>query len=386
MGCLHGRYGRLRGRTLLVLLLTVLPGLARGQSLKLDVPLGELESRARQDSLDPAAHYNLAAGYMSKKRFPDAEKSLQAALAIDPRFASAQLALAVARERNEDYWDQLKGDSARRAGLNQTRLLYQRAFLIDPFVDVRLMALLFRVTGRNLYVDAIKAFVEGRYGESYVKMGKVIDDRPKNQPRDSAGVSLLWLHALSAVQVREYEVAETDIQGLIRLSSQPSKSDSIDSSPLDANEYRYMLAALKQKTGASAEAVKLYQEVLEQDVANYMAHVQLARIHEEAKNWPAAVAERQRAVDVHPDDASLLTDLGVTLGRSGDFNAAVEVLREASAKNPRDVRPLFWLGVAEMQLNNKEAARDAFTRFLAVAPSRQQQQITVAKEKLAALQ
>lgn len=388
MGCPHRRSRRSCVPVLLVMLVvsSASASPAGAQSLKLDVSLSELQTRATQDSLDPAAHFNLAAGYMSKKRFAEAEKSLQTALGIDPRFASAQLALAVARERNEDYWEQMKSDSARRAALAQTRVLYQRAFLIDPFVDVRLMALLYRVTGRNTYVDAIKAFVEGRYGESYVKMGQVIDDRPKNQPRDSAGVSLLWLHALSAVQVKEYEAAEADIQGLIRLAATPAEKDSIDSTPLDANEYRYMLAALKQKTGASAEAVRLYQEVLEQDVANYMAHVQLARIHEDAKNWPAAIAERQRAVEVHPDDASLRTELGVTLGRSGDFPAAVEVLREASAANPRDVRPLFWLGIAELQLGNKEEAREAFTRFLAVAPSRQQQQIAVAREKLATIQ
>jgi len=160
----------------------------------------------------------------------------------------------------------------------------------------------------------------------------------------------------------------------------------VDTEPLDVNEYRYMLAALKQRSGSAAEALQLYREVLEADVSNYMAHVQMARIQEDAKNWPAAVAERRRATEVNPDDASLLTDLGVTLGRSGDFAGAADVLRQASAANPRDVRPLFWLGIAEMQLNNRDAARAAFTRFVAVAPSRQEGQVAIAKQKLAALQ
>jgi Tfp pilus assembly protein PilF len=358
-----------------------------GQSLKVDASLPELQARAIQDSLDPAAHYNLAMAYMGKKQFSQAESSLQTALAIDPRFAEAQLALAVARDRNDEYWRQQKGDSAQRAATRQTRLLYQRAFLVDPFVDVRLMALLYRVpAGMSSYLDAIKAFVEGRYPEAYRGLGIQIDDRPKRQPRDSAGESLLWLHALAAVQVMEYGVAEEDIQALIRLASRPSQKDSVNTEPLDANEYRYMLAALKQRNGARAEALQLYQDVLEADVSNYMAHVQMARIQEDAKNWPSAVAERRRAVEVNPEDASLLTDLGVTLGKSGDFAGAAEVLRQASAANPRDVRPLFWLGVAEMQLNNRDAARQAFTRFVAVAPSRQESQVAVAKQRLAALQ
>jgi Tfp pilus assembly protein PilF len=357
------------------------------QSLKVEATLSELQARATRDSLDPAAHYNLAMAYMAKKQFPQAEQSLQTALIIDPRFAEAQLALAVARDRNEAYWRQQKGDSAKRAAARQTRLLYQRAFLIDPFVDVRLMALLYHVpAGWNSYLDAVKAFVEGRYPEAYRGLGNQIDDLPDHQPRDSAGESLLWLHALAAVQVKEYAAAEEDIQALIRLASRPSEKDSVDTEPLDVNEYRYMLAALKQRNGAAAEALQLYQEVLEADVSNYMAHVQMARIQEDAKNWTAAVAERRRAVDVNPEDASLLTDLGVTLGRSGDFAGAVEVLRQASAANPRDVRPLFWLGIAEIQLNNRDAAREAFTRFVAVAPSRQDAQVAVAKQRLAALQ
>lgn len=375
-----------RSPLLLLALLGLAPAAGRAQSLKVDVPLPELEARAAQDSLDPVAHYNLGLGYMGKKQFPEAERSLQAALAIDPRFAPAQLALAVARDRNEDYWDGLKGDSARREAYRQAAQLYQQAFLIDPFVDVRLLALLYRVTGSTRETKALKAFLEGRYQEAAEGIGRQIDDRPKDQPRDSAGMGLLWIHALASVQVEAYAVAEEDLQALIRIASARVQTDSISTEPLEANEYRYMLAALKQRTGATAEAVRGYEQVIEEDVSNYMAHVQLARIHETGKNWPAAVAERRRATEVHPEDASLLTDLGVTLGRSGDFPGAAEVLRDAAAANPRDVRPLFWLGIAEMQLGNRDAAREAFARFVALAPSSQQQQVNVAKQRLAALQ
>lgn len=368
-------------------LAALLAGPVTAQSIKMEQSLSELQERARRDSLDPAAYYNLGVGYMAKKRFPDAEQAFEQALAIDPRFAEARLALAVSHERNEAFWDGQKGDSARRAAAEATRQMYQRAFLIDPFVDVRLMALLYRIPpGWNDYLDALKAFIEGRYPEAYAGLGKVITDVTRREPRDSAGRSLLWVHALSAVQVKEYAAAEEDLRALIRLAEAPSEADSIDFDPLDANEYRYMLAALKHRAGAPQEAVALYQAVLEVDVSNYMAHVQLARISEEQRDWPTAVSERRRAVEIDPDDASLRTDLGVTLGRSGDFTAAAEVLREAAAANPRDVRPLFWLGIAEMQLGNRAAARTAFTQFVAVAPSRQEAQVATARQRLATLQ
>lgn len=376
---------RATGLSVALVILLAVP--ATSQSIKMSQSLPELQERARRDSLDPAAYYNLGVGYMAKKKFPEAEQAFQQALAIDPRFAEARLALAVAHERNDDFWRAQKTDSARRAASESVRQMYQRAFLIDPFVDVQLMALLFRIpSGWGDYLDALKAFVEGRYPEAYTGLGVVITEITKKQPLDSVPGSLLWIHALSAVQVKEYGAAEEDLGALLRIAEASSEEESIDFDPMDANEYRYMLAALKHRTGAVQEATALYQAVLEADVSNYMAHVQLARIYEEQKKWPQAVSERRRAMEVEPDDASLRTDLGVTLGRSGDFSAAVEVLREASAANPRDVRPLFWLGIAEMQLGNREAARAAFTQFVAVAPSRQEAQVAVARQRLAALQ
>jgi hypothetical protein len=47
---------------------------------------------------------------------------------------------------------------------------------------------------------------------------------------------------------------------------------------------------------------------------------------------------------------------------------------------------LFWLGTAAVQLQQKDKARDAFTRFIAVAPSRYQPQIANARQRLSELQ
>lgn len=356
------------------------------QKLKIDTPLPDLEAAAQRDSTDPIALYNLGIGYMSKKQWSDADRALRSSLRIDPQFARAQLALAVVREVDEDRFKKIKGDSARRADLEETRRYYQRAFLLDPFVDLKVMALLWRVTGNSMLADGFKAFVEGRYDESYRLMGGVINDVTRKEPRDSAGEALLWIHALSAVQVKQYLAAEEDLQALMRITGARPQNDSLVGVPLESNEYRYMLAALKQQTGNHADAAELYQQVLEHDVSNFMAHVQLARMYEGQKMWPQAVAERRRAVETNPDDASLLTDLGVALGRSGDFESAATTLREAAAANPRDARPLFWLGIAELQLKRYAEAKEAFTRYLAVAPSRHAQQIAVAKEKLAQIQ
>ena len=87
------------------------------QRIKLPYKLPELEARARADSNDAAAHYNVALGYWNEKRLDDAERSLRTAVCIEPRFAPAHLALAylpfVRRPKLwEELWDSKVPDEA----------------------------------------------------------------------------------------------------------------------------------------------------------------------------------------------------------------------------------------------------------------------------------
>ena len=66
-----------------------------------------------------------------------------------------------------------------------------------------------------------------------------------------------------------------------------------------------------------------------------MAHVQLAGLAEMERDFTTAIVERRRAVDANPDDPSLLTDLGVTLGKAGQMEEAVAMLERAADANPR---------------------------------------------------
>lgn len=198
---------------------------------------------------------------------------------------------------------------------------------------------------------------------------------------------MVWLHGLAAAHSNHPDVAITDFGNLVHRASQAEKSDSTtDDTPLDVNEYRYMIAVLKQRGGQAGEAVNTYQQVLTTDVGNYMAHVQLARIYEGGRDFDRAIQERRRAVETNPDDSSLLLDLGLALGKAGRFQEASEALAQASEANPRDSRSYYWLGIANVQLSKKEDARAAFNRFLELAPSRYADQIAAAKQRLAQLQ
>ena len=119
----------------------------------------------------------------------------------------------------------------------------------------------------------------------------------------------------------------------------------------------------------------LYKQVVATDAGYYMAYVKMADIYEAERAYPEAIAMRKHAVDANPDDPSLLMDLGVTQGKAGAFQAAVESLEEAIQGNPRDVRAYFWLAIAMQQLGKNSEARAAYQHFVDVAPSRYERQI-----------
>jgi Flp pilus assembly protein TadD len=78
-------------------------------------------------------------------------------------------------------------------------------------------------------------------------------------------------------------------------------------------------------------------------------------------------------------------DLGVTLANAGRMADARASLEEALAANPRDPRVPYYLGVVAADLGDRDSARSAFERFVAMAPSRFDRQIAVARQRLTAL-
>jgi Flp pilus assembly protein TadD len=117
-----------------------------------------------------------------------------------------------------------------------------------------------------------------------------------------------------------------------------------------------------------------------------MAHVRLASIFEAARDYPRAIEERRRAINANPDDATLHLDLGIALGKSGDFAKAEESIRVTTERIPRHAESWFWLGLALEQQGKRDEARDAYQRVIELAPSRLKHRADAARQKVAALQ
>ncbi|MBL8980031.1 MAG: tetratricopeptide repeat protein [Gemmatimonadetes bacterium] len=388
----------------LALLLAAAP--LPAQRIRLPVKLAELEQRVKVDSNDAAAHYNVALGYWNEKRFDDAERALKMAVTIEPRFAPAHLALAyLPFARRPKLWNEIWDNAVPE---DQVPLLkradseYRHAFLIDPLVDLKILAVATPpkpnfVDVNNyygeiwaLYFQGFADCQEGKYEDCHGRFAALIREIDGDRFGERIPASVHWYKGIAAAHVGKNDIAERHFRILLALGDEEVKErerkGDLTRVPLQANEFRYTLATILQAAGRTSEAIAMFKEVLNNDVGFYMANVRLANIYEAARDYPRAVQERLNAVNVNPDDASLLTDLGVTLGKAGMMPQAETRLQAAADANPRDTRSLYWLGVAQQELGKTAEARAAFTRFVELAPSRYQPQVALAKDRLARLQ
>ncbi len=295
-------------RRILCVLSAVL-GLAvplRGQCrVKLPTKLADLEAAARRDSDDAAAHYNVGVAYCAAARYDDAEREFKLATTIEPQFAEPYLALSQlpfarrSRLLRDQYEHSVPDEWVAR--LKEADRMYARAFLIDPFVDVKIIGAVtphdFGVNAdigeyyaeflRDLF-DGVDFFAEGKYDRAYTSFQRVYNELHYDSHADRLPNYLLWYHGIAAGHIQKYDDAIWDIQTLLNRFEQAEKSDSLIRIPLETNDYRYILACLKQRAGKLQEAADLFRSALEHDAGLYMAHTRLAQLYESVQRWPVA--------------------------------------------------------------------------------------------------
>ena len=375
--------------------------------IELPVSLSELEKRVKADSNDPAAHYNVSLAYWNARKWPEVERELQAAIKLDPRFAEAHLALAfLPYAKRPNLWLDL-AEATRDVAADIQKVLtesdreYKRAFLIDPMVDMKIIA---AATPRTVsFWDVEEAFgsitalyyqgkidcSEGHYTECEAKFTRLLADLKDAGAVGRLPSDIYWYKGLAAAHEKHYDVALRDFQTLIDREQADVKkvqARGLLRVPLKSNEYRYFMAAFNNAAGNTTTAEQLYREAIDNDLGLYAAHVRLAEIYEARKDFVKAVEARRNAVNANPEDASLQMDLGVTLGRSGQFGPAEEALKLATEGMPRNAAAWYWLGIAEQQLAKKSEAKVAFEHVVELAPSRMSALVAQAKQRLAALQ
>lgn len=375
---------------------------AAAQNIRLPASLGDLEKAARKDSNDAAAHYNVALAYWNAKRWDDADSALHRALRIDPQLAQAYLALSrlVYARRPQIYEEifDMKVPDEWQSRLSESYRNYQHAFLVDPLVDLRIEAA--ARPGRSMwwssseYAEALYRYLyqglddveAGKYEAAYNSLYRLYDETHPASLREALPNWVFYYKGLAAAHIGRYDEAIGDFLRLLDRAAGHTNPDSLTYYiPIEANQYRYIIGVLQMRAGHFNEAITQLRETLEKDIGMYTAHVRLAEIYEQHGMTPMAIQERRAAVTANADDPSLLFDLARTLAKAGQWAEAEQVLQQAGAANPRDTRIPYLLGVIEQQLNKPADAKQAFTRFLSLAPSRYAPQVADARKRLDAL-
>lgn len=385
-----------------VLFATLAVSPVAAQNIKLSASLGDLEKAARKDSNDAAAHYNVALAYWNAKRWDDADSALHRALRIDPQLAQAYLALSrlVYARRPQIYEEifDMKVPDEWQSRLSESYRNYQHAFLVDPLVDLRIEAA--ARPGRSMwwssseYAEALYRYLyqglddveAGKYEAAYNSLSRLYDETHPVALREALPNWVFYYKGLAAAHIGRYNEAIGDFSRLLNRADDHTNPDSLTYYiPIEANQYRYIIGVLQMRVGNYNEAITQLRGTLEKDFGMYMAHVRLAEIYEQHGMMPMAIQERRSAVAANADDPSLLFDLAKTLAKAGQWTEAEQVLQQAGAANPRDTRIQYLLGVIEQQLNKPADAKQAFTRFLSLAPTRYAPQVADARKRLDAL-
>ena len=377
----------------------VLAGGPLGAQVRLldGVTVRSLELAAIRDSNDPVALYDLALGYWSKKRWDDAERMLEQTLAIEPRNAPALLALAhLPYARRPRLWEEEDRGSVPpewQPALIKRDRLARRAFFIDPLVDLQIVGAVAPknsilgqgggdATLEQYAVLGLAYFRSAQYDQAFAWFDRLSRVIGGEEDRSRIPDVVLWYRGLAAAHLNDFPAALRDFHQLYAMG------DSLEAPGryVDPVLATYVYAFLLHRVGRLDESVEIYRAVLARDLGLWMAHVQLARIHDERGEWVGAIRERRQAVSADPDDASLLLDLGITLSRAGRPEEAVAALAQARAGLPRNFRVPYFQGLVAQQLDRRNDAREAFQRFLTLVPSRYSDQIAEVRGRLRELQ
>jgi tetratricopeptide (TPR) repeat protein len=364
---------------------------AHARQRRLPVPLRDLEAGARPDSLDPQARVALGRVYWERGKHAQAEDEFLAALALDPRHAEATLAAGIhpfARESR--YLVDLRG----RLGLDSARVFLVRrmgwvwdAIAYDPLVDLTILRpARDRLTAWWWGAPLRKAFdrlLEGRNEEAFALLDEAIR-APDRGSVESLGNDFLFYFALAALRTGHPERAADAFKALSERIEERERTGVELVLPNARPYYEYLRGDALARAGDPEAAVAALERLFELDLGHFLAHARLADIAEAEGDHERALGHRRAAVGLKEDDARLRLDLAATLLAAGDAAGAAREARRALDLDARSPRGWYLYGRSAEAAGEAGAAREAYARFVAIAPSRLAAQRDSARLRMAA--
>ncbi len=134
--------------------------------------------------------------------------------------------------------------------------------------------------------------------------------------------------------------------------------------------------------GADAEALKMYEEALQRNPGNALAHARIGNMHLALADIAIRAGDRQKAnaelplaeeaykrsIALYNNYGQALYNLAAVYDRKGELGSAIEQFEKIEANAPRDPSVLFQIGLLYYRNNQKDDALRSWERAVLAFP------------------
>ena len=115
--------------------------------------------------------------------------------------------------------------------------------------------------------------------------------------------------------------------------------------------------------------IRALKEILAKEPENRKVWVELGHNYYDSDQPMKAIEAYDKALALDGDDPDVLTDQGIMYRRFGWHDKAIDNFNKANSLNPDHPQSLYNLGIVYRDgLQDKEKAKEAWTRYLQVVP------------------
>jgi len=138
------------------------------------------------------------------------------------------------------------------------------------------------------------------------------------------------------------------------------------------------LGILAAREGNTDVAIQHFQHALQIDPEHAIALLNLGNAYRQEKDWPEAERALKHALTLNPDDPEANYSLGMVYAQQNDTDRAHEYLEKALAARPAYPEALNNLGILYLRTQRTAAAIRSFEESIRVAPAYDQSYLNLA--------
>ena len=300
------------------------------------------------------AYYQRATALIALSREPEAEADLKKVIEIEPNFARARRALGqmwIDRGQTEDAKRELALAIESEPKLTGVRIIYASALLKLGTPELAIEHLRFAIEQKEEVplAYALLGVAEERLGktsEAFSDYSRAIELEPNNATAHEGRGRLLEARSETTKAIEEYTIA---------YRYQPSREAAI------------RLAELHRRAGQLQAAIQLYRRLLLERPDDLALRVDMASLMSDNGQVEEAEKEIARVVAAKPGDAKLLA-------RAGDFYfkekpvTATDYYKRSLEANPKDNAVRAQLGASLLRSMQYDAALPVLADAIAHEP------------------